>query len=115
VTPARARKIALSFPGAFERHSQGGPEIRVGDEYLVRIGTREPDTVQLKLESFEERDTMIAAQPALFFITEHWKSYKGVLARLCMLDAKTFRALLKQRMAVIAAKSAPKGRKLTKR
>jgi len=50
LTAAQARKIALSFPGAFERVSQGGPEIRIGNDYFVRIGTREPDTVQFKLE-----------------------------------------------------------------
>jgi len=108
LTAAQARKIALSFPGAFERYSQGGPEIRIGDDYFVRIGTREPDTVQFKLESFEERDAMIAAEPRLFYITDHWKSYKGLLARLSALDAKTMRALLKQRLAVLTAQKAKK-------
>jgi len=110
LTAAQARKIALSFPGAFERYSQGGPEIRIGDDYFVRIGTREPDTVQFKLESFEERDAMIAAEPHLFYITDHWKSYKGLLARLSALDTKTMRALLKQRLAVLAAQKTKKKR-----
>lgn len=108
LTAAQARKIALSFEGAFERWSQGGPEVRVGDDYFVRIGTREPDTVQFKLESFEERDAMIAAEPHLFYITDHFKSYKGLLARLSALDAKTMRALLKQRLAVLDAQKAKK-------
>jgi hypothetical protein len=108
MTPGAARKIALSFPGTRERWSQGGPVIDIDGAYFVRIGTREPDSVQLKLESFEERDAMIAAEPELFFITDHWKSYKGLLARLSALDAKTFRALLKQRVAVLAAQKAKK-------
>jgi hypothetical protein len=108
LTAAQARKIALSFEGAFERYSQGGPEIRIGDDYFVRIGTREPDTVQFKLESFEERDAMIAAEPRLFYITDHWKGYKGLLARLSALDAKTMRGLLKQRRAVLDAQKARK-------
>ena len=114
LTAAQARKIALSFDGAFERWSQGGPEIRIGDDFFVRIGTREPGTVQLRIDSIEERDAMIAAEPHLFYITDHFRSYKGLLARLTALDAKTFRALLKQRLAVIEAP--PKTRKkLTKR
>jgi hypothetical protein len=104
LTAAQARKIALSFDGAFERISQGSPEIRIGDDFFVRIGTREPDTIQFKIDSFEERDMMIAADPKTFYVTEHFKSYKGVLGRLAALDAKTFRALLKQRLVVIAAK-----------
>jgi hypothetical protein len=114
LTAAQARKIALSFESAFERVSQGGPEIRIGEDFFVRIGTREPDTVMLKTETIDERDAMVAAEPHLFYITDHFKSYKGLLARLSALDAKTFRALLKQRLAVIEA--SPKTRKkLTKR
>jgi hypothetical protein len=108
MTPAAARKIALSFAGTRERWSQGGPVIDIDGEHFVRIGTREPDTVQFKLGSFEERDTMIAAQPELFYITDHWKSYKGLLARLSVLDAKTFRALLKQRLVALEAQKAKK-------
>jgi hypothetical protein len=112
LTAAQARRIALSFAGATERWSQGGLEIRIGDDYFVRIGTREPDTVQFKLESFEERDAMIAAEPRLFYITDHWRSYKGLLARLSALDAKTLRALLKQRLATLEA--GPKKKKRTR-
>ena len=114
LTAAQARKIALSFEGAFERYSQGGPEIRIGEAFFVRIGTREPDTVMLRTETLDERDAMIAAEPELFYITDHFKTYKGLLARLAELDPKTFRALLKQRLKVI--EGAPKAkRKLTKR
>lgn len=114
LTAAQARGIALSFEGTFERYSQGGPEIRIGEDYFVRIGTREPDTLQLKIDSIEERDAMIAAEPDLFYVTDHFRSYKGLLARLSALDARTFRALLKQRLAVIEASRKPK-KKLTKR
>jgi hypothetical protein len=114
LTAAQARKIALSFPGTTERWSQGGPVVEIDGAYFVRIGTRDPDTVQFKLESFEERDAMIAAQPKLFFITDHWRSYRGLLARLATLDAKTLRALLAQRLAAVAKIPAPK-RRTTKR
>lgn len=109
LTAAQARRIALSFGGAFERWSQGGPEIRIGDDFFVRIGTREPDTIQFKIDSFEERDAMIAAEPRIFYVTDHFRSYKGVLGRLATPDAKTFRALLKQRLAALSAK--PKRKK----
>ena len=101
MTPAQARRIALSFPGAYERVSQGGPEIRVGNASLVRIGTREPDTLMLKTGSLEERDMMLEAEPKLFFITDHFRTYKGLLVRLTALDAKTLRALLASRLQAI--------------
>jgi hypothetical protein len=108
LTAAQARKIALSFPGAQERVSQGGPEIRIGGDFFVRIGTREPDTLMLRTETIDERDAMIAAEPRLFYITEHFKSYRGLLARLSALNAKTLRALLKQRCAAITPPKQPK-------
>jgi hypothetical protein len=101
MTPARAREIALSFPGAYERVSQGGPEIRVGNELLVRIGTREPDTLMLKTGSLEERDMMLEAEPKLFYITDHFRTYKSLLVRLSVLDTRTLRALLASRMQAI--------------
>ncbi|MBV9541628.1 MAG: hypothetical protein JO167_10195 [Alphaproteobacteria bacterium] len=110
MTPAAARKLALSFDGTYERISKGGPEIRIGGDFFIRIGTREPDTLQLYIGSFEERDAMVEAQPELFFVTDHFKSYKGLLARLSALDAKTLRALLNQRLAAIAAKTPKKKR-----
>jgi hypothetical protein len=102
---AEARKIALSFPGAEERLSYGTPAIFVGKKTLVRIGTREPDTIQLNFETFEERDHLIAADPETFYITEHFRSFKGLLARRAKLDAKTFRALVDRRWRQIAPKA----------
>lgn len=113
LTAAQARRIALSFDGAAERVSQGGPVIEIGGEFLVRIGTREPDTAMLRTETLDERDAMIAAEPELFYITDHFRSYKGLLARLATLDAKTFRALLSQRRTAIAAK--PRRKKTSRR
>lgn len=102
MTPALARKIALSYDGATERISQGGPEIRIGGKFFLRIGTREPDTLMFATASVEERDMLIAADPAVFFVTDHFKSYRGALARLKTLDAKTLRALLDRRLQMLA-------------
>lgn len=110
MTPAQARKIALSFPGAQERISQGSAAVYVGDELLVRLGTREPGTLLLRTQTTDERDMMIQAEPALFYITDHFRTYKGLLARLSMLDTKTLRALLTQRMRAIDTKK-PKTRR----
>ena len=101
MTPAQARRIALSYDGAYERISMGGPEIRIGTKFFVRIGTREPDTLMFATASFEERDLLIEADPGVFFVTDHFKSYKGALARLKALDAKTLRGLLDQRLKAI--------------
>ncbi|HEY8950265.1 MAG TPA: hypothetical protein VIM56_15375 [Rhizomicrobium sp.] len=103
LTAAQARKIILSFKGVTEKSALGGGvAFHVGKEFFVQIGTREPDTLMLKYPTLDERDMMLQAHPDTLYITEHFKTYKGLLARLSALDAKTLRALLDQRLNVIA-------------
>jgi hypothetical protein len=104
LSAAKAREIALSFPGTEERLSYGTPAIFIGKTVFVRIGTREPDTIQINTSSLEERDHLVAADPETFFITDHFKDYKAALARRSKLDAKTFRALLERRWSALTPK-----------
>ncbi|HXC57153.1 MAG TPA: hypothetical protein VNU97_17765 [Rhizomicrobium sp.] len=108
LTEAQARKIALSFPGAHEKASHGTPAIFVGKKLLAQIGCREPDTIMLPMGSFEARDHLIAADPRTFYITEHFKTYKGLVARRAELDAMTFRVVLERRWQAIAPKALQK-------
>jgi len=108
MTPAEARRIALSFAGTEERLSYGSPCIFIGKKVFVRIGTRERGTAQMNTESFEERDHLIAADPAVFFITDHFRNYKAALARIDKLDARTYRAFLERRWKRIAPKTLQK-------
>ena len=94
LTKLQARKIALSFAGALEKSSLGPPSIFIEKAFFTSIGSRKPNTVMLRTASFEERDHLIEADRAIFFITDHVPSYKGLLARLEKLDAKTLHALL---------------------
>lgn len=111
MSPAQARKIALSFPGTIEKTSYGSPAIFIGTQMFVRVGTREPDTLMMGTRSFEERDALIESDPETFYVTDHFRSYKGFLARLKKLDAATFRALLERRWKELVPKKMLKERK----
>jgi hypothetical protein len=110
LTKAQARKIALSFPGALEKSSYGSPAIFIDKKLFVSIGTREPNTIMLRTSSVDERDMLIEADPETFFITDHYKNYPAMLARLAHLDAKTLRAMLQRRWREIAPKKLLKER-----
>jgi len=106
LTKAQARKIALSLPGTSEGSHYGKPSIFMGAKFFCRIHDRE-EAVVLLTGSIEMRDVMLEAEPGLFFITEHYRNYPAILARLEALDAKTLKALLaakSQRMEQKAAK-----------
>ncbi|HEY0106416.1 MAG TPA: MmcQ/YjbR family DNA-binding protein [Rhizomicrobium sp.] len=101
---AQARKIALSFPGVYEKPSYGTPTFFVGKKVFTQVGSHGRTDIMLLTQSLEERDHLIAADPETFYITDHFKAYKGLLARIERLDAKTFRALLDRRWQAIAPK-----------
>jgi len=121
--PAQARKIALSFPGAYEKSSYGAPTVFIGKKVFTQINSHKRKAIMLLTQSLEERDHLVEADPETFFITDHFKNYKGLLAHTAALDARTYRALLERRWQAIAPKTARKtaaeppgtARKLTKR
>ena len=105
LTRAEARKIALAVDGATEGPYFGKPAIFVAGEYLCRVHDKE-EAVVLRSGSMEMREVMLEAEPRLFYITDHYKNFPIILARLAKLDRKTLKELLAPRLARIAAKTA---------
>jgi hypothetical protein len=107
LTRTEARKIALATPGASEGPYFGKPTIFVGEDYLCRVHDKEAAVV-LRSGSMEMREVMLEAEPKLFYITDHYKSFPMILARLSALDKKTLKDLLAARILRIQQKSAGK-------
>jgi hypothetical protein len=108
MTKAQARKIALSFPGTHEKMSYGTETVFVGKKVFTQIGSHKREAIMLLTDTLEERDHLITADPETFYITDHFKTYKGLLAHIGKLDAKTFRILLERRWRAIAPKALQK-------
>jgi hypothetical protein len=109
LTRAEARKIALSVEGATEGPYFGKPAIFVAEKFLTRVHTKE-EAVVLHIGSMEMRDVMLEAEPRLFYITDHYKSFPYLLARLSKLDKTTLKDLLNARLLQIEAKTKKKKR-----
>jgi hypothetical protein len=107
LTKAEARKIALATPGASEGPYFGKPAIFLGEDYLCRVHDKEAALV-LRTGSMEMREVMLEAEPRLFYITDHYKSFPVILARLAALDRKTMKDLLAARILRIGQKTAKK-------
>jgi len=107
LTEAQFKKIALSFPGAIEGSSYGSPSILVVKKFFTRL-RRDDNSLVLFVGSIDERDMLIEAEPKLFHITEHYRNYPTVLARLEHLDADTLRAMLERRWKQICPKKLQK-------
>jgi hypothetical protein len=110
LTKAEARKIALAFEGATEGEHFRQPAIFVDGKFFTRVHHKEEAMVILT-GSLEMRDVMLEAEPGLFYITDHYRNFPALLARLSRLDRKTLKALLtvqRQRMGEKKNKKAAK-------
>lgn len=103
VTPAQLREIALSFPGVSEGSSYGKPSFLLVRKFFTRLRS-EDDSVVLIVGSIDERDMLLESDPALFHITDHYRNYPAVLARMSKLDPATLRAMLDRRWRAMAPK-----------
>ncbi len=103
LTEAQLKKIALSFPEANEKLSYGKPSFFIAKKFFTRHRS-EDDSIVLIVDSIDERDMMMEADPKTFFITDHYKDYPSVLVRMERADAKTVEGMLARRWRKIAPK-----------
>jgi hypothetical protein len=107
-------KIALSLPGATETLWFNKPAVFIHGQFLTKVHDKE-EAMVLRVGSMEMRDMMLEAEPSLFYITDHYRSFPFVLARLSALDKKTLKAMLVGRAAQLAEKPQKKARKTAKK
>ena len=104
VAKAQLKKIALSFPGANEALSYGKPSYLIAKKFFTRWRDEE-NSIVLIVDSLDERDMLLEADPRTFFITEQYRNYPSVLAYAAKIDAKTLRGMLERRWRKIAPKN----------
>lgn len=104
-----ARKILLAVKGTLEKPYFGKPAIFHAEQFVGRVHDKE-EAVVLRIGTIEMRDVMLEAEPELFYITDHYKPWPMLLARLTALDAGTLRELAAARIKEIAAKPAKRRR-----
>lgn len=109
LSEAQFKKIALSFPGTTEGTSYGMPSILLLGKFFVRL-RREDNSLALHVGSIDERDMLIEAEPETFHITEHYRNYPAVLARLERLDAAILHGMLDRRWRAMVPKKMLKER-----
>lgn len=104
MTEDQFRAIALSFPTVEEGFNMGSVVFKANGKVLARLlgGGR----AMLVGMSFDEREVMLAAEPAVFHITPHYRDFKGVIANLGPLDPAACRALIERRWREVMPKKA---------
>ncbi len=92
VTLQTVRRLLLALPGVEEGPCYGTPGFRVRGKFLARL-REDGETLVVKCGD-DERDFRMQADPATFFITDHYRGYPTVLVRLATVRAPDLRDLL---------------------
>ena len=97
----------LAMKGASEAPYFGKPAVFYAESFVGRVHDKE-EAVALRVGTIEMRDVMLEAEPSLFYITDHYKPWPMLLARLKVLDRTILKELVAARMGEIDAKGKKK-------
>jgi hypothetical protein len=107
------RTIGLALPGAEEGTSYGAPALKVGGKMFACMPTNksaEPDSLVVCID-FAQRDELLAADPATYYVTEHYVDHPSVLVRLTRVHRDALSDILRAAHRFVAVKARrPKAR-----
>ena len=84
ITFDTVRKIGLALPGAEEGTTYGTPALKVGGKMFACVPSHrsaDPDSLAVRI-AFKDRDELVAADPGIYYLKDHYVSYPIVLIRL---------------------------------
>src|SRR5260221_10407820 len=111
---AQGWKIALSFPGTEEVLWFNKPAVFLRGQFLTKVHDKE-EAMTFRVSSMEMRDMMLEAEPGLFYITDHYRNFPFLLARLSALTPKILKELVAGRAAQLAETAAKRPKKPLKK
>ena len=84
MTWRRVCALARALPEVVEEPWYGTPALKVRGKGIARL-KEDGKTIMFRLQSVDEQEFLVASQPGIFFITEHYRGHAAVLARLALL------------------------------
>jgi hypothetical protein len=90
------RKIGLKLPGVEASTAWGAPALKVRGKLLACVPTHhsaEPGSLMVRVD-FDDRAELLAADPDVYYVTDHYVGYTAVLARLSRVTQEVLRDLL---------------------
>ena len=104
------RKIGLVLPGVEESTAYGSPALKVHGKLLACVPANrsvEPDSLVVRVD-FDDRAELLAADPDVYYVTEHYIPYNAVLVRLSRVNPDVLRDLLGMAYKFVTRKAAPR-------
>lgn len=95
VTFETVREIFAEMPGVEEGLCYGTPGFRVKKKFLSRL-KEDGESLVVPVGDLMERDLLLEADPAVFYITDHYRDWPTLLVRLSKVDRAELRDLLER-------------------
>jgi hypothetical protein len=96
--------LARELPEVSEGSWYGTPGLKVRDKGFVRL-KEDGKSVVFMTENTEEQQALIDSRPKIYFITDHYRGYAAVLARLSALTVREAKIRLERSWRQKATKS----------
>src|ERR1035441_2335436 len=102
------RNIGLTLPGVEESTAYGVPALKVHGKLLACVPANrsaEPASLVVRVD-FDDRAELLAADPDVYYVTEHYVGYDAVLVRLSRVNPDVLRDLLGMAYKFVTRKAA---------
>ena len=104
------RKIGLTLPGVEESTCYGQPALKIDGKLLACLPSHrsvEPGTLVVRVD-FPDRAQLLAEAPDVYYLTDHYVDYNGVLVRFSRINSDVLRDLLGMAYKFVTRKAAAK-------
>ena len=101
------RKIGLTLPGVELSTAYGEPALKLKGKLLACMASHhsaEPGSLVVRV-SFEDRAALLAENPDLYYVKEHYLNYECVLLRFSCVSPDVLRDLLGMAYRFVGGKS----------
>ena len=104
------RNIGLALPGVEESTAYGFPALKVRGKLLACVPANrsaEPGSLVLRVD-FDDRAELLAADPDVYYVTDHYAGYNAVLVRLSRVNSNVLQDLLGMAHKFVTRNAAPR-------
>jgi len=110
ITFDTVRKIGLALSGVEESTAYGQPALKIHGKLLACLPANrsaEPGSLAVRVD-FDDRAELLAADPDVYYVTDHYAGYTAVLVRLSRVTPNVLRDLLGMAYKFVTRKAAPR-------
>ena len=111
------RDLALKLPDVEDSTIHGAPSLKVRGRLLACQAihrSAEPNTLAVRID-FEQRAELMAADPRVYYVTDHYVNYPTVLARLSQIDRVSLQDLLQLSWRFVSSRTKRSTKRSTRR